>query len=56
MEKEKSDELVKWLNKELERISHEIIAARARKQYTASDRLQGEADAYLRVLKRLQSE
>lgn len=56
MEKEKADELLKWLNEELERVLYKMQYARDRKEYTTAEHLQGEANAIQRIIKKLKNE
>mgnify|MGYP001587007800 CR=1 FL=1 len=56
MQKEKLDELVKWLYEELERPSQEIKNARQRRAYTSEAHHEGKADAILRIIKKLRNQ
>lgn len=53
MQKEKADKLREWLYKELERTSEEMKVARERKAFTLEAHYEGEADALLRIIKKL---
>ena len=56
MDKEKVNELVAWLYKELERTSAEMKSAREKRHYTTEAHNEGKADAILRIIKKLRSE
>ncbi|MBI4931798.1 MAG: hypothetical protein HY841_13610 [Bacteroidetes bacterium] len=56
MHKEKAQELLEWLYKELERASQEMKDAREQRAYTKEAHLEGKADAILRIIKKLKLE
>lgn len=56
MNKEKAQQLLVWLYKELERTSQEMKDARAQKKYTTEAHQEGKADALLRIIKKLKIE
>ena len=55
MNKEKAEDIIKWLYEELERTSKEMKGARGGKAYTSEARCEGMADAILRIIKKFQS-